>query len=1191
VHRQSISIISMKKITSLFLLFFSVFAVAQTPELVIQRGHTAPVIDVVVSNKHELVITTSYDKTVKVWQKETARELRSYAGLMKGFLPIQLAMSFDKNTLLTSSTGGSISQINLLTNEVQTISAPLEKGVIKLQAHPNQHQIAIGYEDGTLILFDYKNKTILQSWAVGESEITKIAFTQKGRYLFAQSKKGAFLAFNLKKKKNLGNFEQNIGAFSLSRDNQQLLTIAQDSVVSIFKIKNASLKAAKKINTLCRHAFWTATNEVLLVNEKFQLEQLNLTTFETAPVSFSLPRFYCLKVENNELFYNQGPALKTANMADFQVKKTYSGFVGNVYTSNINAVVFEKNGRNIIAGGGEKAIQFWGETNYETIPVGYEIKKIQLNTDGKKLLCSGTSKKFHLIDVEKRAIIQTYEGHSKGIMEVDFLGDDRIVSVSKDKTVKVWSMDSATVIHDLKGHNAYIYAVATHGNQIVTGDSKGLIIAWNAITGDTIYTIQNNKSTVYDLAFSEDGKTVFATFDNGNIWNWANPNEVTKQGDFAEIVTPIFKMLKNNAVLLEKSKTLTDGAISIIPDFINNQKGRKKGFFIENEQGINDFQWSEDEEFLVSADGDNALRLYHFKTNELLVTCYTLGNGNWAMVTPDGLFDASADGMNWLHYAHFNEAIPLNQLKERYYEPDLLQKVLGYNDEPLRNPAAFGSVELFPKTTWTLSDNFIIDLQLVERNGGIGQVSVFINQKEILTDANPKRLTNLEINLNPYRKYLLNGVENQISIQVYNEKGWLHSGLLTKNYVNQVNARGTNTGTNKPLRLGKRHEPTFYALIIGTSDSRGEALDLSFADKDAADIANALELASRSLFGEANTKVQLLNTTKDKNEQPSKENIKAAFEKIASEAKAEDVFVLYLSGHGVNYGSPNSQFYYLTQSIASEELSDDNIRSNYTISSEEFTAYLKEIAAQKQIMMLDACSSGSLVQNMLSQSRSLSSSQKRALDRMKDRAGVFILAGSAANKVSYEASQFGQGLLTYSLLSGIRGGALRENEFVDVMQLFQYAADKVPELAAVIGGVQRPVVAAPTSTSSFDIGQITDSVRYQIPLEEVKPLFIRSNFQHETAFEDLIDLSDVVDETFKVISNDADASILFLDVKKYPKAYSIKGRYTTKSDGTIILTAKLLKDKVSIGDFEVSGMDKEEVMNGVLEAVMEVLNE
>ena len=145
-----------------------------------------------------------------------------------------------------------------------------------------------------------------------------------------------------------------------------------------------------------------------------------------------------------------------------------------------------------------------------------------------------------------------------------------------------------------------------------------------------------------------------------------------------------------------------------------NKKEENKGFFIENESGINDFQWSDDQQFLVSADGDNAIRLYNFKNNKLLATCYTLGNKNWAIVTPDGLFDASANGMNWLHYAHFNEALPLDQLKERYYEPDLLQKLLGYNEEPLRNPAAFGSVELFPKTKWTLSDNFIANLELFE---------------------------------------------------------------------------------------------------------------------------------------------------------------------------------------------------------------------------------------------------------------------------------------------------------------------------------------------------------------------------------------------------------------------------------------------------------------------------------------------
>ena len=45
--------------------------------------------------------------------------------------------------------------------------------------------------------------------------------------------------------------------------------------------------------------------------------------------------------------------------------------------------------------------------------------------------------------------------------------------------------------------------------------------------------------------------------------------------------------------------------------------------------------------------------------------------------------------------------------------------------------------------------------------------------------------------------------------------------------------------------------------------------------------------------------------------------------------------------------------------------------------------------------------------------------------------------GSAADAVSYEASRYGQGLLTYSLLQGMKGAALKEDQYVDVSKLFE----------------------------------------------------------------------------------------------------------------------------------------------------------
>jgi hypothetical protein len=65
-----------------------------------------------------------------------------------------------------------------------------------------------------------------------------------------------------------------------------------------------------------------------------------------------------------------------------------------------------------------------------------------------------------------------------------------------------------------------------------------------------------------------------------------------------------------------------------------------------------------------------------------------------------------------------------------------------------------------------------------------------------------------------------------------------------------------------------------------------------------------------------------------------------------------------------------------------------------------------------------------------------------------------------ANQSAYETSVYGQGLLTYSLLFGMKSGtALQNSSYVDVDALFQFSADKVKDLAKGIGGIQEPLSA------------------------------------------------------------------------------------------------------------------------------------
>lgn len=269
--------------------------------------------------------------------------------------------------------------------------------------------------------------------------------------------------------------------------------------------------------------------------------------------------------------------------------------------------------------------------------------------------------------------------------------------------------------------------------------------------------------------------------------------------------------------------------------------------------------------------------------------------------------------------------------------------------------------------------------------------------------------------------------------------------------------------------------PNLFILSVGTANYAGTKLDLKFAGKDA--LADAFQQIGRQLFIHTPGKVisHILTTDNSAYPTPTKANIKQAFEAIKKEAKAADILLVYFSGHGIAKGD---EFYYLTQDMSSFEAEIEG--KNRTVSNTELTRWINDIPALKQVLILDACNSGKVVESF-ALSRGLNSSQIRALEQLKDRTGMFVLTGSAADKLSrYQAGQFGQGLLTYSLLEGIKGEVPDKFGHVDIMKLFRYATDRVPELAKGIGGIQTPVPVGPLGGVGV-FPSASPTVRYTYP--------------------------------------------------------------------------------------------------------------
>jgi hypothetical protein len=190
---------------------------------------------------------------------------------------------------------------------------------------------------------------------------------------------------------------------------------------------------------------------------------------------------------------------------------------------------------------------------------------------------------------------------------------------------------------------------------------------------------------------------------------------------------------------------------------------------------------------------------------------------------------------------------------------------------------------------------------------------------------------------------------------------------------------------------------------------------------------------------------------------------------------------------------------------------------------------------------------------------------------MKDRTGMFILAGSAADKVSYEASPYGMSLLTLSLLQGMSGLGLTPDKLVDVNTLFSYTRDEVPKLSRNINAIQKPVLHYPHDPSSFDIG-LVDGVT--IPLPKVKTVFIRIGFQNASGGGDDLNLEQSLAKHFRNLSGPGNVNdLIFWDVDQYPHGYSVNGVYTVKRN-KVSVRGSLLKGSTRgtvVGPLSVNG--------------------
>jgi hypothetical protein len=699
---------------------------------------------------------------------------------------------------------------------------------------------------------------------------------------------------------------------------------------------------------------------------------------------------------------------------------------------------------------------------------------------------------------------------------------------------------------------------------IGTGDTAAGL--WDAASGQQIRAFKGHTGSVNSVAFSPDGKQVLTgSYDKtARLWDAASGKETCAfRGHTGSV---------NSVAFSPDGKQVLTGSVDTMARLWDAASGKEVRRFLGHSNEIKSMAFSPDGKQVLTGSGDSTARLWDTASGRELCRLLSFRDGTWAVVDAVGRFDAANGGnVEGLHWVVGNEPIALKQLKERYYDPGLLAKYMGFRKEPLRNVEAFKDVKLYPSVEAEplAACGTKLGLKLANRGGGIGKVQVFVNGRELIADARgPKFDVNDDtatMSVDLSGAVVKPGEKNDVRVVTWNSEGYLSSRGLDIHWV---------PSGKKDAQL-----PDLHAIVVGVSDYASDGLKLRFPGKDAVDIAKALQLGGKRLFGAAKTHLTLLCEGGPAGTlPPTRANLEKAFE-AARKCRPNDVLVVYLAGHGIALQEQGQEIYcYLTKearAVNQDAFRDPEVRRQSAITSTELTEWFKRIPALKQVLILDTCAAAAAASKLI-EHRDISADQIRAIDRLRDRTGFHVLMGCAADRVSYEASRYSQGVLTYALLQGMRGPGL-DGELVDVNKLFRYAEEEVPQLARDIGGIQKPLVLT-AKGNNFVVGQLLTEDKKLIPLSLVRPLLLRPVLQNadENVLDDDLGLmvrlrKRLSEATHAAARGPGGPAAVYVDADEMPAAVRPTGKYTVKGK-TVHVRLLLRRDGQTVGEpLEVDG--------------------
>ena len=501
----------------------------------ILKGHTGNILSCSYSHNGKYIISSAGgDNTIRLWDAQSGQVLR----IMEGYTGVYNSVEFSPDDKYVVSAGGMDNYVRIWDLESgKEIKKFAAKSIYSVSySHNGKYIVASSSGDNSAQIWDIQSGRKILSLYGHSDYVENASFSPDDKYIATASADGKIIIWNAKDGKRINQLSGHssvVNTVSFDPKGNKLVSSSWDKTIRLWDLQEYSRSKIIEGNYRCAVS-QSADLLVSLSNKDQMLHIWNLESdneirqlkdkskyFEA--IGFSPDAKYILCIADSTI------KLLDANSGDLQ----YSFKCGNYLTG---AFCFSPDGKLIAFGDGTilKVLdvenskitkKMCARTDRYVSVFCENISSISFSPNGKYVATATyMDKTIRVWNIETGTLIRQFNGHRDAVTSVSFSPNGgRLVSGAYDNTVRVWDMDNDNhEIMRLDGNGFYSVSYSPDGRYIFAGGNPDVYV-WDAESGSEIQNLNGHTKMISLVEYCPTGKNIVSFSDDGTIRIWDFP--------------------------------------------------------------------------------------------------------------------------------------------------------------------------------------------------------------------------------------------------------------------------------------------------------------------------------------------------------------------------------------------------------------------------------------------------------------------------------------------------------------------------------------------------------------------------------------------------------------------------------------------------------------------------------------------